>query len=99
MFVVLKCAFFLQKTRAPELVPEDVDQSWSQNSKRLIPSGGNIKHLTSGLVTRFSNHLGDPRIGPSLLLLALMSSGLIWLNKNRSTQPSSQNESNQTKVW
>lgn len=97
---MLKCAFFLQKTRAPELVPEDADQSWSQNSKRLIPSGGNIKHLTSGFVTRFSNHLGDPRIGPSLLLLALMISGLIWLNKSRSTQPSAnQNESNPTKVW
>ncbi|XP_057805141.1 uncharacterized protein LOC131020390 [Salvia miltiorrhiza] len=85
------------RTKAPELVPEEADQSWSQNSKRFVPSGGSIKHWTSGFITRFSDHLGDPRIGPCLLLLALMSSGFIWLNKNRSTQSSSQNESNQTK--
>ncbi|KAH6796477.1 hypothetical protein C2S52_000242 [Perilla frutescens var. hirtella] len=81
------------RTRAPELVPEDADQ----NSKRFISSGGNIKHWTSGFITRFSDHLGDPRIGPSLLLLALMSSGFIWLNQTRSTQSRNLNEPNQTK--
>ncbi|XP_042041967.1 uncharacterized protein LOC121787330 [Salvia splendens] len=82
------------RTKAPELVPEEADQSWTQNTKRLVPSGGNIKHLASSFKSRFTDHLGDPRIGPSLLLLALMSSGYIWLNKNRSAQTQTQTQSN-----
>ncbi|KAL3813005.1 hypothetical protein ACJIZ3_014273 [Penstemon smallii] len=74
------------KTSAPELVPEDAD--WSHGSQRLISSGKNMKQWTSGFVSQISNNLGDPRIGPSLLLGALMSFGLIWLNRNRSTQSS-----------
>ncbi|KAL8465126.1 hypothetical protein ACS0TY_034575 [Phlomoides rotata] len=80
------------KTKAPELLPEDVDQSWSQNSNKVFSSGKNMKQWTT---TWLSNYIDDLRIGPSLLLLALMSFGYIWLNRSRSTQPSNQNESNQ----
>ncbi|KAK6123167.1 hypothetical protein DH2020_043069 [Rehmannia glutinosa] len=83
------------KTTAPELVPED--PVWSHNSKKFISSGKNMKQWTSSLKSLLSDYLGDPRIGPSLLLVALMSSGLIWLNRSRSTQSSNQNESNQLK--
>ncbi|KAL6584032.1 hypothetical protein OROMI_003321 [Orobanche minor] len=86
------------KTTAPELVPEDADQIWSQSSKKFVPSGKNMKQWTINFISLLSDYLGDPRIGPSLLLVALMSSGLIWLNRSRSTQTSNQNGSNQLKV-
>ncbi|KAL3640559.1 hypothetical protein CASFOL_015527 [Castilleja foliolosa] len=85
------------KTSAPELVPEDAGQIWSQSSKKLVSSGKNIKQRASSFISLLSDYLGDPRIGPSLLLVALMSSGLVYLNKTRSTQSSIQNESNQLK--
>ncbi|KAI3454694.1 hypothetical protein Pfo_011357 [Paulownia fortunei] len=85
------------KTKAPELFPEDEDQIWSQSSKKFISSGKNMKQWTTGFISHLSDHIGDPRIGPSLLLGALMSFGLIWLNRSRSTQSSNQNESNQLK--
>ncbi|KAL6559515.1 hypothetical protein OROGR_004632 [Orobanche gracilis] len=85
------------KTTAPELVPEDADQIWSQSSKKFVTSGKNMKQRTINFISLLFDYLGDPRIGPSLLLVALMSSGLIWLNRSRSTQTSSQNGSNQLK--
>ncbi|KAL9155960.1 hypothetical protein ABFS82_09G041100 [Erythranthe guttata] len=85
------------KTKAPELVPEDSSHIWSKSSKKFISSGKNVKSWSSGLISSLSNQIGDPRIGPSLLLAALMSFGLIWLNSSRSTQSSSQNEANQIK--
>ncbi|KAG8379208.1 hypothetical protein BUALT_Bualt07G0064700 [Buddleja alternifolia] len=81
------------KTKAPELLPEDAGQTWTQNGPKKFIS----KQFTSGFVSRIYDHLGDPRIGPSLLLGALMSFGLIWLNRNRPAQPSRQNQSNQLK--
>ncbi|CAA0826851.1 DNAJ heat shock N-terminal domain-containing protein [Striga hermonthica] len=81
------------KTKAPELVPEDPPQLWSQSSKKLVSS----KQLSKSLINLLSDYLGDPRIGPSLLLLALMSSGMIWLNRSRMIQSSNQNKSNQQK--
>ncbi|KAK6117916.1 hypothetical protein DH2020_048321 [Rehmannia glutinosa] len=65
--------------------------------QKFISSGKNMKQWTSSFKSLLSDYLGDPRIGPSLLLVALMSSGLIWLNRSRSTQSSNQNESNQLK--
>ncbi|KAK4437043.1 hypothetical protein Salat_0038200 [Sesamum alatum] len=85
------------KTRAPELVPEDGDQIWSKSSNSLISSGRNMREWISGFISSIPDHLSDPRIGPSLMLVALMSSGLIYLNGSRSTKPSNQNEPNQEK--
>ena len=87
--------YFLQRTKAPKLVPEEAD--------RRTPKGSFLQDATSNsdFIACFSDHLDDPRIEPSLILLALMLSSFIWLNKNRSTQTqsnNSQNESNQTKV-
>ncbi|KAL2243537.1 UNVERIFIED_CONTAM: Chaperone protein DnaJ [Sesamum indicum] len=94
---VLKYAFLiLQKTRAPELVPEDGDQIWSKSSN-LISSGRNMREWISGFISSIPDHLSDPRIGPSLMLVALMSSGLIYLNRSRSIKPGNQNEPNQEK--
>ncbi|GFP87467.1 Dnaj homolog subfamily c member 10 [Phtheirospermum japonicum] len=86
-----------EKTSAPELVPEDAAQIWSHSSKKFVSSGKNMKQRASSFISLLSDYLGDPRIGPSLLLVALMSSGLVWLNQSRSTQSSIQNESNQLK--
>lgn len=96
---MLKNEFLLlQKTKAPELLPEDTDHIWSQSSKKFISSGQNVKNWSSGLVSKLSDHLGDPRIGPSLLLGALMSFGLIWLSRSRATQSGNQNKSYEPKV-
>ncbi|XP_011101706.1 uncharacterized protein LOC105179763 isoform X2 [Sesamum indicum] len=84
------------KTRAPELVPEDGDQIWSKSSN-LISSGRNMREWISGFISSIPDHLSDPRIGPSLMLVALMSSGLIYLNRSRSIKPGNQNEPNQEK--
>ncbi|KAL0286836.1 UNVERIFIED_CONTAM: hypothetical protein Sradi_7138500 [Sesamum radiatum] len=86
-----------EKTRAPELVPEDGDQIWSKNSNSLISSGRNMREWISGFISSIPDHLSDPKIGPSLMLVALMSSGLIYLNRTRSTKPGNKNEPNQEK--
>ncbi|KAL2516026.1 DNAJ heat shock N-terminal domain-containing protein [Forsythia ovata] len=86
------------KTKVPELAPEEADYFWSQSSKKISSSGNNMKQWISGLLLQTSDCLSDPRIGPSLLLAALMSFGLIWLNRSRSTQPSNQDVSSQPRV-
>ncbi|KAL3637248.1 hypothetical protein CASFOL_019547 [Castilleja foliolosa] len=82
----------------PELVPEDAGQIWSHSSKKFVSTGKNMKQLASSFISLLSDYLGDPRIGPSLCLVALTSSGLVYLNKSRSTKSTIQNESNQLKL-
>ncbi|XP_051115725.1 uncharacterized protein LOC127240917 isoform X2 [Andrographis paniculata] len=81
------------KTKSPELVPEEGDKMWSRGSQKVVSSGKNIKHRAAGFVSSFSDFLGDPRIGPSLLLAALMSFGLIWLKRSQPAPSNNQAES------
>ncbi|XP_073138309.1 uncharacterized protein [Henckelia pumila] len=85
------------KSRTPELSAEEVDNAWSKGSQKIVSSGRGMKQWTTSFISRVYDYLADPRIGPSLLLGALMSFGLIWLKRSQPAQPNHPHESNQTK--
>lgn len=76
----------MQRTKTPELVPEDADPILLK-SIQSITSTFTVKQRLRGILTRISDYSRDPRIGPILLLGALMSFGTIWLRRG---QPSLQ---------
>ncbi|CAL5444880.1 unnamed protein product [Camellia sinensis] len=86
--------FFRAKTLA--LVPEDADPIWSVGAKTILSKGTGMKQRIGSIMNGIHNRLGDPRIGPVLLLGALMSFGGIWLRRSQSTHPSQSN--NQTQL-
>ncbi|CAL5444861.1 unnamed protein product [Camellia sinensis] len=65
--------FFRAKT--PALVPEDADPIWSVGAKTILSKGTGMKQRIGSIMNGIHNRLGDPRIGPVLLLGALMSFG------------------------
>lgn len=74
----------LQTLRTPNLVPDDTEPLWSRTAQN-IP----LKNLKQGILGAFSRHsvyLEDPRIGPALLLGALISLGTIWLRRSQQVQ-------------
>lgn len=83
-----------QRTKTPELVPEDAEPVWSGESKTT-----SMKRKVSSISNRISDSLGDPRIGPALLLGALLYSGTIWWARSQPTgldQSSQQSQSDTT---
>ncbi|KAI5683800.1 hypothetical protein M9H77_05028 [Catharanthus roseus] len=82
------------KTKTPELVPED-DAIWSAGSKTLLSSGKELKLRISNFVYKMHDLLSDPRIGPFLLLVALMLFGRVWLQRSQSTQKENSNSASQ----
>ncbi|KAK8362221.1 hypothetical protein V6Z12_A03G087500 [Gossypium hirsutum] len=84
-----KLPFYRVKT--PELVPEDAEPFWSRGPQGLLSKSMGTKQKIQRTIIRIYDYLGDPRIGPALLLGALMSFGSIWLmrtQQNRSVQSS-----------
>ncbi|TYJ42356.1 hypothetical protein E1A91_A03G084000v1 [Gossypium mustelinum] len=84
-----KLPFYRVKT--PELVPEDAEPFWSRGPQGLLSKSMGTKEKIQRTIIRIYDYLGDPRIGPALLLGALMSFGSIWLmrtQQNRSVQSS-----------
>ncbi|CAN1296527.1 hypothetical protein LINPERPRIM_LOCUS23170 [Linum perenne] len=86
------------RTRTPELVPEDSEPIWSRGAQSVLSKSVGIKHSFRRVMSRVSDHIGDPRIGPMLLLGALMSFGTIWLSRSQKkqkprTRPGQQKES------
>ncbi|CAL5441752.1 unnamed protein product [Camellia sinensis] len=86
-------SFFRAKT--PALVPEDADPIWSVGAKTILSKGTGMKQRIGSIMNGIHNRLGDPRIGPVLLLGALMSFGGIWLRRSQSTHPSQSNNQTQ----
>ncbi|CAL5444905.1 unnamed protein product [Camellia sinensis] len=86
--------FFREKT--PALVPEDAYPIWSVGAKTILSKGTGMKQRIGSIMNGILNRLGDPRIGPVLLLGALMSFGGIWLQRSQSIHPSQSN--NQTQL-
>ncbi|CAL5441758.1 unnamed protein product [Camellia sinensis] len=86
--------FFRAKT--PALVPEDADPIWSVGAKTILSKGTGMKQRIGSIMNGIHNRLGDPRIGPVLLLGALMSFGGIWLRRSQSTHPSQSNNQTQS---
>ncbi|KAJ0048281.1 hypothetical protein Pint_16146 [Pistacia integerrima] len=81
------------RVKTPELVPEDADPIWSRGAQSIRSKSVGMKHWMRNILARCSSYLGDPRIGPSLLLAAIMSFGTIWLV--RSQQPARPRQSGQ----
>lgn len=79
------------RTKCPELVPEDVDPLWQAGSEKIISSSKGLKYKITGFINQMHNQLDDPRIGPVLLLAALVLCGRTWLQRS---QPTPKNESN-----
>ncbi|KAF3437633.1 hypothetical protein FNV43_RR20389 [Rhamnella rubrinervis] len=88
------------RTKTPELVPEDADPVLLK-SIQSITSTFTIKEHLRSILTRISDYSEDPRIGPILLLGALMSFGTIWLRRGQpilqSNPPSQPNSGDATK--
>ncbi|XP_059644075.1 uncharacterized protein LOC132285859 [Cornus florida] len=76
------------RTRTPALVPEDADPIWSRGATSIISTSKGMKQKIGSITSRIHDNLGDPRLGPILLLGALMSFGSIWLWRSQSTHSS-----------
>ncbi|MBA0582319.1 hypothetical protein Gorai_024470, partial [Gossypium raimondii] len=87
-----KLPFYVStRVKTPELVPEDAEPFWSRGPQGLLSKSMGTKQKIQRTIIRIYDYLGDPRIGPALLLGALMSFGSIWLmrtQQNRSVQSS-----------
>ncbi|XP_057419341.1 uncharacterized protein LOC130713583 [Lotus japonicus] len=84
--------FFLLST--PKLVPDDDTEAvWSKPSP--VAPLKNLKQSILGVLSGLSVYREDPRIGPTLLLGALISWGTIWLRRSQRVQPSQSNQPSQ----
>ncbi|KAA8542456.1 hypothetical protein F0562_023408 [Nyssa sinensis] len=83
------------RTKTPALVPEDADPIWSRGARNILSTSMGMKQRISNVISGIHDHLGDPRIGPILLLGALLSFGSIWLQRSQSTHPSHSNDQSQ----
>ncbi|CAJ1975311.1 unnamed protein product [Sphenostylis stenocarpa] len=73
--------------RTPKLVPDDTEPIWSITAQN-IP----LKNLQQSILGGLSVYREDPRLGPFLLLGALISFGTIWLRRSQQVQPSEPNQ-------
>ena len=94
MLTSVSCLLQIQRTKTPDLVPEDGQPIWSKGVQSL-PSTSTMKQGIRGFINKIYDLIGDPRIGPILLLAALMSFGTIWLRRSQPPQQSKQPNSNQ----
>ncbi|KAJ4974179.1 hypothetical protein NE237_007353 [Protea cynaroides] len=76
--------FFRAKT--PELIPEDANPIWSRGAQSIRSKTKGMKQRTQRIIDSIYDLLADPRLGPSLLLGALISSGSIWWQRSKPTQ-------------
>ncbi|KAL4364062.1 hypothetical protein GQ457_04G016110 [Hibiscus cannabinus] len=97
-----KLPFYRVKT--PELVPEDVEPFWSRAPQGILSKSMGAKQKMQRIIIWIYDYLGDPRIGPALLLGSLMSYGSIWLMKNQlkhkvqSSQPSQADNNDKSRL-
>lgn len=83
------------RTRTPDLVTEDSKPIWSRGAQSL-PSTSAVKQGVRGFITKIYDQTGDPRIGPMMLLGALLSFGTIWLRRSQPAVQANQTEPNQS---
>ncbi|OAY31062.1 uncharacterized protein LOC110599653 [Manihot esculenta] len=86
------------KIKTPDLVPEDTDPFWSKGAQTILSRSVGIKHIIRRVISKTFDHMGDPRIGPILLLGALMAFGTIWLMRNQPTRQSKSSQPRQSNV-
>ena len=87
--------FHLQRAKTPELVPESAEPMRSG-----VPKSVKATQALLRLWNRIKDYLADPRMGPTLLLGALLSACSVWWTRSRAiqqpvqtTQQSSTNQS------
>ncbi|KAI9174662.1 hypothetical protein LWI28_020900 [Acer negundo] len=83
------------RVKTPELVPEESEPIWSRGAQSILSKSIGLKDRIHKTMGKSYDYLGDPRIGPALLLAALMSFGTIWLVRSqpgRRRQSSSERE-------
>lgn len=83
------------RTTTPELVPEDAEPMWSRGTEKILSSSRGMKLRFGSFIIGINDLMGDPRIGPMLLLGALMSFGGIYMMRSQSPRPNEPNPSNQ----
>ncbi|MED6146168.1 hypothetical protein PIB30_032100 [Stylosanthes scabra] len=79
--------------RTPALVPDDKDPGWSRTVQKAPLES--LRQRIQGVVSGLLVYQEDPRIGPFLLLGALVSMGTIWLRRNQQAQTSESNPQSQ----
>ncbi|ESQ34929.1 hypothetical protein EUTSA_v10006967mg [Eutrema salsugineum] len=70
------------RAKTPELVPESAEPMRSG-----VPRSVKATQKVLSIWNRIKDYLTDPRVGPTLLLGALLSAGNVWWTRSRSTQP------------
>lgn len=83
------------RVKTPELVPEDTEPFWSGGQQGIFSKSVRAKQAIRGIIIRIYDYLGDPRIGPALLLGSLMSFGSIWLMRSQQNRPVQSNQPSQ----
>ncbi|XP_059303624.1 uncharacterized protein LOC132055693 [Lycium ferocissimum] len=83
------------RTRTPELVPEDADSSWSSWSEGTVSPSRGLNHRIKSFLNKVHDYSGDPRVGPFLLLAALISFGSVWFKRSQVVQSSEPDHSSQ----
>ncbi|OVA12210.1 DnaJ domain [Macleaya cordata] len=84
------------RTKTPDLIPEESDPIWSRGTQRVFPTSQGLKQRVQGIITSMHDHMGDPRLGPILLLAAVLSFGSIWLHRSQSSPSNQPSQSSQT---
>lgn len=93
IFLILPTLSSLQTLKTPRLVEDDTEPVWSRTTQ-MIPLK-NMKRRVTDIVAGLYDYLEDPRIGPILLLGALISLGTIWLRRSLQVHQTKSNDSNQ----
>ncbi|XWS60514.1 hypothetical protein CRYUN_Cryun07bG0042300 [Craigia yunnanensis] len=75
------------RVKTPELVPEDAEPFWSRGQQGILSKSMGAKQKIQGIIIQIYDYLGDPRIGPALLLGSLLSFGSIWLMRSQQNRP------------
>jgi hypothetical protein len=77
------------RAKTPELVPESAEPMRSG-----VPKTVKATQKLLSLWNRIKDYLADPRMGPTLLLGALLSAGNVWWMRSRSStqQPAQTNQ-------
>ncbi|CAE5957876.1 unnamed protein product [Arabidopsis arenosa] len=70
------------RAKTPELVPESAEPMRSG-----VPKSVKATQKLLSIWNRIKDYLADPRMGPTLLLGALLSAGNVWWMRSRSSTP------------
>ncbi|XP_010532213.2 PREDICTED: uncharacterized protein LOC104808258 [Tarenaya hassleriana] len=79
------------RTKTPELVPEGSEPMLSG-----VPRTVQVQQKINSLKNIINDYLQDPRVGPALLLGALLSTGSVWLMRSHPKEPVQPSQPNQS---